>query len=210
MESAMGLSVLLIYLVIYGLLMLMAVATYIFTALPLYTIAKRRGLDKPWAAWIPIGDAWIIGCLSDHYRLRARYEYTDRGRDLLKHGIMLAIGLAVFYITWICYMVMGTVMPGNNPYTFMVFMMLGMLLLLLASMVFMIVITVRYMIRYYKALYDVYASCDPTKPVMFLLLSIFVSYAVPVCLMINRNNDYGIPDPAWEETTTATNNEELA
>ena len=51
---------------------LMGIAAYVLTALALYTIAKRRGLNHPWLAWIPVASAWILGSLSDQYRYVVR------------------------------------------------------------------------------------------------------------------------------------------
>ena len=37
---------------------------YILMSLGLYSLAKNRGIDAPWLAWIPVGNAYIMGCLS--------------------------------------------------------------------------------------------------------------------------------------------------
>ena len=38
--------------------------SYILMSLGLYKLAKNRGIDAPWLAWIPVGNAYIMGCLS--------------------------------------------------------------------------------------------------------------------------------------------------
>lgn len=57
-----------------GLLIVMAViaimvgiTVYVFTSLSLYTIAQNRNFDKPWLAWIPVGNAYLLGQLGDYY-----------------------------------------------------------------------------------------------------------------------------------------------
>ena len=35
------------------------VACYVLQALSLYSLAKRREINKPWLAWIPLANAWI-------------------------------------------------------------------------------------------------------------------------------------------------------
>ncbi|WWU63904.1 hypothetical protein QJR26_12830 [Clostridium baratii] len=45
-----------------GILLLITVCTiinYIITSLALYNVAKAEGDDKPWLAWIPIGNAYM-------------------------------------------------------------------------------------------------------------------------------------------------------
>ena len=195
--EAFGMGVAIIYLIFYVLLIVLAiavgVAAYILKSLSLYTIAKRRGLDKPWAAWIPIGDAWIIGCISDQYRYFTHTDYSERGRDLLKHGVGLAISYVVSFFFYIVYLVFMILSSTEAPAAIGASSLLMLGLCMFAAIGVMIFFMVRYYIRYYKALYDVYQSCNPQLPLLFLLLSIFVSYAMPVCLMICRNKDDGMP-----------------
>ena len=40
---------------------------YIFEAIGLYTLAKRRGLRYPGLAWVPVANVWILGALADNY-----------------------------------------------------------------------------------------------------------------------------------------------
>ena len=40
---------------------ILGIAAYVFTALGLYAIAKNRGMENSWLAWIPIAQFYIIG-----------------------------------------------------------------------------------------------------------------------------------------------------
>jgi hypothetical protein len=31
----------------------------------MYTIAKRRQINHPWMAWVPVVDMYLLGCISD-------------------------------------------------------------------------------------------------------------------------------------------------
>ena len=42
---------------------IIGIAAYILTALGLYAIAKNRGMENPWLAWIPIAQFYIIGAI---------------------------------------------------------------------------------------------------------------------------------------------------
>ena len=46
----------------------LAIVSYVLLAWGLFTIAKRRGINKPWLAWIPVVNVWMLGCISDQYR----------------------------------------------------------------------------------------------------------------------------------------------
>ena len=41
------------------------VVMYVFEALSLFTIAKRRGIPNYGLAWVPVGNMWIVGKLAD-------------------------------------------------------------------------------------------------------------------------------------------------
>ena len=42
-----------------------AVVSYILSAAGMYAIAKRRGINNAWLAWIPVASGWILGSISD-------------------------------------------------------------------------------------------------------------------------------------------------
>ena len=60
---------------VFGLLIVMIIAlvvtvgvsaaVYIIGALGVYTLAKRRNMDKPWLAWLPVGQEYLLGKMSD-------------------------------------------------------------------------------------------------------------------------------------------------
>lgn len=67
-----------VFAVIYGVIFLVSLAfsavTYILQSLGLYTVAKRRGINNPWLAWLPIGNVWILGsiqiCIRQKQKIR--------------------------------------------------------------------------------------------------------------------------------------------
>ena len=74
---------------------LIQVAVYVFSALALYTIAKRRGLSNPWLSWIPVANVWILGSIADQYRYVARGEVRSKRKVLLTLKIISAALTAV-------------------------------------------------------------------------------------------------------------------
>ena len=65
---------------------LLSVGTYVLTALGLYTIAQRRGINKPWLAWIPVVNVWTLGCISDQYRYVVKGEKKSKRKVLIGKG----------------------------------------------------------------------------------------------------------------------------
>lgn len=85
---------------------LLNLAVYVLMSLGLYTIAKRRGIHKPWMAWIPVGNMWILGCIADQYRHVALQQEKNRRRTLLVLNL-ITVGLTAVMI------IMVLVAAGN-------------------------------------------------------------------------------------------------
>ena len=165
-----------------------SVAVYVLQALSLYTIAKRRGIQKPWLAWIPVGDMWIKGCISD------QYQYVVKGKVKNKRKWLLGLNLAMWGTYVLFFVAFGSMMVDviSDTYGaeyFGVGGLLGMIVAFVAMMGFCIAIVV----LQYMALYDLYRSCDPGNAVLFLVLSIFVSICHVIFPLVCRKKDLGMP-----------------
>lgn len=171
-----------------------AVASYILRGLSLSAIAGRRGIPNPWLAWLPFGDVWMIGAISDHYRLVVHGQVRNFRKLLLWLSIALtAVSMAFVPFVWL--MSGGTrlgLMYGVSPEVVVTVYLLAFLLYMLfifALSAASIVVS----ILQYMALYDLFHSCDPSVSLVYLLVSIFVTYPMPVFLFICRNKDLGMP-----------------
>ena len=170
---------------------LFSIAAYILTAIAIYSISVRRGLSKPWLAWVPVINCWLLGSLSDQYQYVVKGKNTSRRKWLLAlnlaiAGLTLAVGiLAAIAVT-------GAIFtgPGNELLSRTVvgpvIGILGLVLPLAAAAIGIAVIR-------YMALYDVYRSLDPNNAVLFLVLSILFSPTEPFFLFFNREKDLGMP-----------------
>jgi hypothetical protein len=65
----------------------------------------------------------------------------------------------------------------------------GMVLLALV----MLPVSIVNLVFTYIALHDIYSSCEPGNATLYLVLSIFISYAQPIFLFLCRNKDMGMP-----------------
>ena len=83
----------------------LSIATYVLTSWGFYTIAQRRGIDKPWLAWIPVANVWILGCISDQYRYVAKGENKSKRKVLIGLSIASAVCAIVFFVLLIIAMV---------------------------------------------------------------------------------------------------------
>ena len=170
------------FLIIFGSIAI-SLASYILQSLGYYTIANRRGIKNPWLAWIPFGVTWIIGSISD------QYQYVTKGRTKNRRKLLLglSIGIFVFYILWVIVMVMAAIMAETGVGA----AFLGLIAILGVLGIFAIAIASA--ILQYMCLYDLYRSCNPENSVLFLILSIVVSWLTPVLVFVCRNKDLGMP-----------------
>lgn len=177
--------------------MLISLGTYIATALALYTIANRRGISKPWLAWVPVVNVWTLGAIADHYRLA---HGTKKSRRKVLLGTSIATSVISVLVLVLCVVMLVSIFANADLMTGDIseeaaisvgLTAIGMLVLCLPLMVVAII----QMIFTYIALYEVFKSCDPSNAVLYLVLSIFIGICQPVFLVICRNKDDGMPKP---------------
>ena len=169
---------------------LFGIAAYVLTAMAIYTISRRRGLNKPWLAWIPVINCWLLGSLSDQYQYVVKGENKSKRKWLLTLNVVKAVlSLSVTVLAMVT--AAGAVFSMsdaemmrtiNGP----LIAILGLVLPLAAAAIALCVIR-------YMALYDVYRSLDPDNAVLYLVLSILFSPTEPFFLFFNREKDLGMP-----------------
>lgn len=173
---------------------LLSIAAYVLTALALYTLAQRRGLNRPWLAWIPVVNCWLLGSLSDQYRYVVKGEIKSKRKVLLVLNIlstvigMAMIGICVAMVIGLA----GDVVHGANEEA-IIRTAMGSVIGILGLCLPLAGIAIAYAVIRYMALYDVYRSMDPSNCVLFTILSILVSITEPFFLFFNRNKDLGMP-----------------
>lgn len=176
----MGVGILLVfYFIVIFLAFAFGIASYVLSSLGLYTVAERRGLRHAWLAWVPIGNAWLLGSISDQYQYVAKGKVTGRRKMLL----VLNIAIVVVYIGWLVGMI-GNIIGG-----YMGGMVLGMVLGWLLFMAVWVALCVFLYISYY----DLFRSCQPSNAVLYLVLSILVSVTLPFFIFLIRKKDLGMP-----------------
>lgn len=172
--------------VFYVIMMGFAVVAYILTGKSLSAIARRRGIEKPWLAWVPVGSEWLLGCISDQYRyVSYGQERNARGKLLKMNIILLAMTTVVCILAGVA-AAMGVAGVSDEG-------VMALALLMILVCYGMVAVAVVYSINYYKAFYDLVRSCDPDKSLVYLLVSIFVSFPQPFFLYSCRDKDLGMP-----------------
>lgn len=204
---------------------IVAIVAYVLGALGFYTIAKRRGINHAWLAWVPIGNLWLLGCISDQYQSIARGKVKNKRKALLGLGIVQAVCVVIILVVCISVIVQLVVsgaflpeeMPGSEIYEGDIYIdefygdmydvyspelpaelmaeMSGFVVAMVGAAIVLSLVSVVMLVLEYIAMYDVFASCDPDNAVLFLLLSIFLNIS-PFLVFANREKDRGMPRPS--------------
>ena len=173
---------------------LFGIAVYVLTALAIYTISRRRGLNKPWLAWIPVINCWLLGSLSDQYQYVVKGENKNKRKWLLVLNILKAALASM--LTVLAVVTVGTLIVSHHSDA------MGAVVAVLGLAMPLIAVTIALCVIRYMALYDVYRSMDPANAVLYLVLSILFSPTEPFFLFFNRDKDLGMPprkEPVVEE-----------
>ena len=188
----------------------MSILVYILQALALYTIAKRRSINKPWLAWIPLVNVWILGSVSDQYQYVVHGKVKNKRKILL--GLNIAItALSILILAVLVWRIVELVLQGafmlphlddvenvmeNIPYQFFA-EQVGTLILLSLAALPLSVLTIVYVVFFYMALYDVFCSCEPENSKLYICLSlvgnVVVDGAYALFLILCKDKELGMP-----------------
>ena len=181
---------------------LLGIATYVLTALALYTMAQRRGIKNAWLSWVPVINCWIIGSLSDQYRYVVKGEIKNKRKTMLILNIINWVLTAVLVIGIVVMAVMG-IQSAMGPYSDDIF---GTVIGAVAGVALLglpiVGISIALAVIRYMALYDIYTSCQPQNNVLFLVLSIIFRITEPFFLFLCRDKDEGMPPRKQEPVYT--------
>lgn len=172
----------------------LGIACYILSGIALYSIAKRRGVNHTWMAWVPIVNDYLLGSISDHYRYAAKNEKKARRKALLTLNIIIAVAclaMIVMAIATLTKAISGTM--ANLSDTALGMQVMGYVLGILVLALVVVGVSIALVVVRFIALYDVYNSCDPDYSVLFLVLSIFIGITEPFFLFFSRKKDKGMP-----------------
>lgn len=195
---------------------IVGLAGYFMLALGLYTIAKRRGINNPWLAWIPFGQTWMLGCVSDQYQYVVRGQQKSKRKALLWLEILTSVMSVITIISLVNALITSLVgvdwsyasIYGEYVYEDVYYNMTDAQLMQMASsltgtlvLAFVLMgLAIALAVVKYMALYDLFRSCDPGTATAFTVLSIFLGSVVTgIVALVDRNKDLGMqpPRPAY-------------
>lgn len=167
---------------------------YVLQSLALHSIARRRCIRHPWLAWVPVGDIWILGSISD------QYQYVVKRQICNKRKVMLWLGIAAVAATLLMVALLAGVIGSTVDFSMgyqsagqLAGDLVGGLFGIGSAVVAICGLAVALMVFRCICLYDLYRSCNPSKKILYLLLSIFFDFLQPVFMFLCRNKELGMP-----------------
>ena len=183
-------GVILIILLLYLVIAAIGLATYIMNAIALYKIADRRQIPNPWMSWLPFTRDWLIGSIVDDYDGRNGIKRKWRV-TLLVLSLISSIGILVTYIAMFAGLLVlafqyTDVEPPMGP-------TLAYIMIFYVALISFAILASAKSICQIICTYKIYESTVPKKAVKYLLLSMLIPLAGPICLL--RCKDKGYPYP---------------
>ena len=175
--------VLAIYLLILLVTFAFSVGLYVLQSLGLYTLAQRRTIKRSWLSWLPFGNLWILGSISDQYQYLVKGKIRNRRKLLL----VLNIAAVAVCIAWVVGVIAAGLMASVSDYVVIV----GMLTVF--GSILLTAVCIALTVYEYIALYDLYRSCTPDNAVLYLILSVLVPWLIPLLVFVCRKQDAGMP-----------------
>lgn len=192
------------YFIILFFVLALSIAFYVFSSLGLYSHAKRHNIKNPWLAWLPIGNYWVYGMLSD---LATAYK-RDKKMQYSKWMLGLSAGMTgatVIYL--ILVLVMTFNMIGSAVYDpdMMLGSMFGFIAILMVFYFLLYAAMIALYIIWSIGMYHVYRMyCTKGISITFAILGgIFGLHGI--FLFAIRNKPVLPPDPQQPIYTTYTN-----
>ncbi|MDO4608412.1 MAG: hypothetical protein Q4B40_04390 [Clostridia bacterium] len=176
------------------------VFSYVMTSLSLMTIAKRRAVQNPWLAWVPVGNYWVLGAIITEYDgrngIKRRWD-----KVLLTLGIIFGACVVIFFIATIIFVVFAI---GAQERPSLVGINVGAAaaagIWFFAAYIALILCSVAVSFIALVCYYKLFESTVPEKALKYFLLSFLCPFAAPICLFLCRNKGYEVPNPYIYQT----------
>ena len=179
-----------LYLIFYCLVMVYAAYAYVFVSLGGQRMARKVGMSNPWMFWIPCANVYALGNLADTQATLCEGKNTTYRKKMLTWTIVVACIAIVWAVAFSVYMVVAAAngmldvngdlvtLDGFDPDA-----LIGPALFLLLTSLAFLVLYIVYLVIYYKALYRIYKLYAPDGAAGLVVLSIFVSVAIPAVFL---------------------------
>ena len=197
--------ILILYLLYYLFAMAYGAFSYIGMGLGGFRMARKVGMNNPWMFWIPLANAYAMGNLADQQASLCDGRSTTFRKKMLAWNIVIICAALLFVIAMVPILLVvsvhGTMGQDGTVTVPEKYMedLAGPALFFLFSFLAFLVLSVIYLVVYYKVLYRIFKLYAPDGAVGLLILSIFINAAIPAVFLILSGKEPALPMPAEGE-----------
>ena len=164
--------------------LVLGVLSYVFHAVGLSKIAKRRVVSGRWMAWFPLLDLWLLGNVCDRYLMEVKGKESHKRKTLLGLTIaLLGLGVISSILGFAAGFMAGMEMAVG------LWLAVAVLVISVASLVLAVILLVQQYIVYYH----IYYSCSPDSAAVLTVFSVLFPVIIPFVMFALRNKVNGMP-----------------
>ena len=179
-----------LYLIFYCLVMVCAAYAYVFVSLGGQRMARKVGMSNPWMFWIPCANVYAMGNLADTQATLCEGKNTTYRKKMLAWSIVVACAAIPWAIAYTVFMVAAAANGLLDENGVLITLdgaslepLIGPTLFLLAVSLVFLALYIVYVVIYYKTLYRIYKLYAPNGAAGLVVLSVFVSVAIPAVFL---------------------------
>ena len=216
MGVAMGLSVIVmvVFALLYGVLLLFALASYVISGVSFLKISKKLGVEKGWLSFIPIANYWLLGRLAeeDGKRYHPEKKQTKWGKIYLTTGIVYLVVMLLISGVYGTFSIIAAIgmAEGGSETAALGMSMVQLVVQLIADGVIIAMATAVTIICY-VILYKLYHVMAGSSATWMLILSILVPVSQLVLLLVLAfSKKYPVKSPYIAADVTKGQGEPIA
>lgn len=216
MGVAMGLSVIVmvVFALLYGVLLLFALASYVISGVSFLKISKKLGVEKGWLSFIPIANYWLLGRLAeeDGKRYHPEKKQTKWGKIYLTTGIVYLVVMMLISGVYGTFSIIAAIgmAEGGSETAALGMSMVQLVVQLIADGVIIAMATAVTIICY-VILYKLYHVMAGSSATWMLILSILVPVSQLVLLLVLAfSKKYPVKSPYIAADVTKGQGEPIA
>ena len=179
-----------LYLIFYCLVMVCAAYAYVFVSLGGQRMARKVGMSNPWMFWIPCANVYAMGNLADTQATLCEGKNTTYRKKMLTWTIVVACAAIPWAIAYTVFMVAAAANGLLDENGVLITLdgaslepLIGPTLFLLAVSLVFLALYIVYVVIYYKTLYRIFKLYAPNGAAGLVVLSVFVSVAIPAVFL---------------------------
>ena len=179
-----------LYLIFYCLVMVCAAYAYVFVSLGGQRMARKVGMSNPWMFWIPCANVYAMGNLADTQATLCEGKNTTYRKKMLTWTIVVACAAIPWAIAYTVFMVAAASNGLLDENGVLITLdgaslepLIGPTLFLLAVSLVFLALYIVYVVIYYKTLYRIFKLYAPNGAAGLVVLSVFVSVAIPAVFL---------------------------